>query len=512
MPQKKLLSQKEYEDIEDYVASTAPPGLTEDEFYMLVDQEIAGRQGGQSLPAVPMPDTNKMAGTRGFFGTGYQIPTNNWEAMGEFGGNALRSAGNLVKGIGQVGMTALKAGLAPGSLGTDPLVQGIAQAGPTGIVNAVKDRYGSADALAKTAWEDPVGLAFDVQGAGNAVRGAARVAGPGLQSAGQGLMRRAANVPERVIATSPYQLDDMTIPQTLLEQGANPTTGGRRKLDRVIAPLGNEKGARVDASTLGFNAHDPATTRRLRQHIIDSDVRGDVSPQLAPAGQDVLNTFTRHSNYNQPLINVQGRQYGSVPVQQSPIQLASDAKVQLGKEISDSAWATNPVDAATEAQTLAKRALYGDLQAQEARIPGVAALNEQLDPLYAARDHLVKGIGVPEHYVSYPSVRAAAAGLLNNTFGAAGGFGARGMYQTGRAADNFASWLGPAYNQPAGLMGAANAVGGMSMEPPPQPPSDPSGEAFQQLLNQSDPIQQTFGPAPRGPEDDWWSPVPRLKP
>jgi hypothetical protein len=232
----------------------------------------------------------------------------------------------------------------------------------------------------------------------------------------------------------------------------------------------------------------------------------------------VLNTFTSGSKYNRPFTpiqqvsarTIQGGPVSQMPITDAPIQLASQDKVRLGNQLSDAAWATNPVDAATEANTLAQRALYGDLQAVEARIPGVAGVNRQLDPLYASRDHLVKGIGVPQHYISHPNIGSATAALMNNSFGAMGGFGARGAYQAGLGLEN----LGGGMMQSTAplMLGGANAMGAQAPEPLPQPMGDPDTEAFNQLLNQSDPVMQTFGPQPRGPEDDWWSPVPRMRP
>jgi hypothetical protein len=516
MPQKKPLTEQEYQAIEDYVASTAPAGLTEDEFYLLVDQTVAERERrqGPGLPPIPMPDTNQMAGTRGAFGTNYPIPADNWTAVKEFGGNVLRSGANVAKNIGSMAQTAGRAittlGLDPTTGQLDPNLQAFGQTGLSGITQGLKERFGGADALAKTAWEDPVGLGLDLAGPISGAAGAARGAGQSLQRAGVGLMRRAANVPEKVIATSPYAMDDMTIPQTMLQHGINPTTGGRRKLDRIIAPLGEQKGRLVAQSQQTFDPHAPRTTQGLRDFIGEGEIADSTSPQLAPAGQNVLNTFTSGSKYNRPYTpiqqvsarTVQGGPVSQMPINDAPIQLASQDKVQLGRQLSDSAWATNPVDAATEANTLAQRALYGDLQAVEAQIPGVAGVNRQLDPLYATRDHLVKGIGVPEHYVPYPSPGAAFSALLNNSFGAGAGFGARGAYQAGQQLGT----LGQATSSSPLMLGGANALGGALT--PPEPVGDPQTEAFQRMLQESDPLNQTFG----APMQDWWSPVPRLKP
>lgn len=433
--------------------------------------------------------------TRGLFGTNFQVPTSGLQAAKEFGGNILKSGVGAVKGLADTVVGAGNLMMGNYTPQGDALVQAVSNPGK--VAQAYGDRYGGADNIAKTLWEDPVGAGLDIAGVMAPAGGAMRSAGQGLQRSGMGLMRRAANVPESVIATSPYQLDDLTIPQTMLQHGINPTTGGRRKLDNIIAPLGDQKRQLVEQSAQTFNAHDPRTTQGLRDFIGEGQVADSTSPALAPAGQNVLDTFTGGSKYNRPYTPIRmsqgsaGRPIQAGPVQtvpetQSPIQLASNDKMDLGRQISDSAWATNPADAATEANTLAQRALYGDLQAVEARIPGVAGVNRQLSPLMGTRDHLVKGLGVPEHYVSYPSPGAALAAVANNSFGAAGGFAARG-----------ANWAGEAL----GTLGQSTpTVGGVA-----------AGFSLPNMLQQETAEEEAFRQLSEA-QGDWWSPQPRLRP
>lgn len=391
-----------------------------------------------------------------------QVPNNAPEepkSVGGFFSNLVSSGGRAIGDTASMLGTAAKVGLFGGrnplTGELDPTLRGLGQAAasPLQTASALKDyaseRYGGINETLNTLYTDPVGAGMDLStllGGGalaasklgatgakvaNVMRAAdpitqasslagkaGRAVGGSTQNRGRWLMEQALKMNER------QKIDMPDMPQTALDYGINRSSGGRQKLDRLMEPRKERKGALVDESPLTFDAQDPANFPQSRDQMELAEFESSVAPDAAKQSEQVLRDFQAAPKY-------QG---------EAPVSFASKDKTRIYKGLGDNAYA-NAIDQKPRGTVDAQKALASDLKAIEEQVPGVAALNAELSPMYDLRTHLVKTLGPGGAGFPYPS-----GGGVTRTIGSAllpygESLAARGVYQTGRGIAKGASAL-----------------------------------------------------------------------
>jgi hypothetical protein len=241
---------------------------------------------------------------------------------GEFLGNIAKSGANLIGGLygavthpvdtvttlGKVGVGAVqKASQQPvGGQDYTPYADAAGQ--------ALKERYGSVDAIKKTAYEDPVGVAADVSAVASGVSGLARGAASVGRVAGLGRTANALTKTADVAKT----VSKFTDPMNAVAKVAAPVAKVAGKVGSET--LGVMTGAGGEAVRTAFNHPSAAFKGTVRGKISETEVLGDFKDALQKVKDQ------RGQQYRSQLAEISGKDHPPIP--DAPIRQELDAQLQ----------------------------------------------------------------------------------------------------------------------------------------------------------------------------------------
>ena len=260
-------------------------------------------------PAAPVSEDGGFGDRGGFF----DIAPVNQEADFLSGDNLGRLAGNLPGSAVNVAKDTFNAITSP----IDTL-SGLVEAGPSGILSALGERFGSLDALKKTAVEDPTGLLLDVAPVGQAIGAGAKAGRLGSTAA------RVANAAPNLNPATAL----VSGAQGIASKAGSVAGGGAALTASLLTGVERPTLTAARRAVTGTNAQNQAF-RVSRRGLDDSDIIPQgIDATVKKLGEDRSRVFTQAQN------ELQGQNIRATDAQlqafHSKMQADLDADFEIG--------------------------------------------------------------------------------------------------------------------------------------------------------------------------------------